>query len=161
MGQFFLAQGDLARTRSLVEESLVIFREIGDKRGIARSLFLLAKVFTSQGSGEQARALYEESFSTAREVSDQKLMTSCQEELAKVPSIDVRAKLSPIYPLGLTVREVEVLRLLAKGITNTQIAQQLIISPLTVNAHVRSIFNKLDVTSRSAATRFAIEHHLI
>ncbi|HZU69901.1 MAG TPA: LuxR C-terminal-related transcriptional regulator [Ktedonobacteraceae bacterium] len=64
------------------------------------------------------------------------------------------------YPAGLTEREVEVLRLVAQGQTNAQIAEQLIISPHTVNAHVRSIFNKLDVNSRNAATRFAIEHHL-
>jgi DNA-binding NarL/FixJ family response regulator len=54
-----------------------------------------------------------------------------------------------------------VLRLIAEGLTNTQIADHLTISPLTVNAHVRSIYNKLEVSSRSAATRYAIEHHLI
>ncbi len=67
----------------------------------------------------------------------------------------------PTYPAGLSAREVEVLRLIAEGLTNTQIAEQLVISPLTVNAHVRSIYNKLEVSSRSAATRFAIKHHLV
>ena len=62
---------------------------------------------------------------------------------------------------GLTEREVEVLRLLAQGMTNAQIAEQLIISLYTVNAHVRAIFNKLEVTSRNAATRYAIEHRLL
>jgi len=70
-------------------------------------------------------------------------------------------KASPAYPTGLTAREVEVLRLVAQGLTNAQIAQQLTISLHTVNAHVRSIFNKLDVNSRNAVTRFAIEHKLI
>jgi predicted ATPase/DNA-binding CsgD family transcriptional regulator len=65
------------------------------------------------------------------------------------------------YPSGLTAREVEVLRLMTTGLTNPQIAEQLRISPVTVNSHVRSIYNKLDVTSRSAATRYAIEHHLV
>jgi predicted ATPase/DNA-binding CsgD family transcriptional regulator len=65
------------------------------------------------------------------------------------------------YPFGLTPRELEVLRLVSRGFTNVQVAEQLIVSPLTVNAHVRSIYNKLDVTSRSAATRFALEHHLV
>jgi DNA-binding CsgD family transcriptional regulator len=55
----------------------------------------------------------------------------------------------------------DVLRLVSRGLTNVQIAELLIISPLTVNAHVRSIYSKLDVTSRSAATRLAIEHHLV
>jgi predicted ATPase/DNA-binding CsgD family transcriptional regulator len=63
-------------------------------------------------------------------------------------------------PAGLTAREVEVLRLLAGGLTNQQIADKLVLSPRTVHAHISSIYNKLDVTSRSAATRYAIEHHL-
>ncbi len=65
------------------------------------------------------------------------------------------------YPAGLSEREVEVLRLVAQGLTNKQIAERLIISPNTVNVHLRSIFGKLEVTSRTAATRFAIEHHLV
>jgi DNA-binding NarL/FixJ family response regulator len=56
---------------------------------------------------------------------------------------------------------VEVVRLLAQGLTNAQIAEQLTISLHTVNAHVRSIFNKLDVNSRNAAMRFAFEHNLL
>ena len=65
------------------------------------------------------------------------------------------------YPAGLSGREVEVLRLVAKGHTNAEIAGQLVISPRTVNAHLRSIYNKLEVTSRIAATHFAIEHKLM
>ncbi|HET8853406.1 MAG TPA: tetratricopeptide repeat protein, partial [Ktedonobacteraceae bacterium] len=64
------------------------------------------------------------------------------------------------YPAGLTAREVEVLRLLAAGLTDLQIAEKLILSPRTVHAHISSIYSKLAVTSRSAATRYAIEHHL-
>jgi len=66
----------------------------------------------------------------------------------------------PTYPAGLTAREVEVLRLLAGGLTDVQIADKLVLSPRTVHAHVSSIYSKLGVTSRSAATRYAIEHHL-
>ena len=66
----------------------------------------------------------------------------------------------PTYPDGLTAREVEVLRLVAKGLTDTQVAEELVLSPRTVHAHLSSIYNKLDITSRSAATRYAIEHNL-
>jgi predicted ATPase/DNA-binding CsgD family transcriptional regulator len=62
---------------------------------------------------------------------------------------------------GLSKREVEVLHLLTMGLTNTQIASQLVISLPTVNTHVGSIFTKLGVTSRAAATRYAVEHHLV
>ncbi|HKV01580.1 MAG TPA: LuxR C-terminal-related transcriptional regulator, partial [Ktedonobacteraceae bacterium] len=64
------------------------------------------------------------------------------------------------YPDGLTAREVEVLRLVARGLTDAQVAEELVLSPRTVHAHLSSIYNKLDITSRSAATRYAIEHNL-
>jgi ATP/maltotriose-dependent transcriptional regulator MalT len=61
----------------------------------------------------------------------------------------------------LTRREREVLRLLTEGLTNKEIAERLVVSLPTVSTHVASIFNKLQVTSRSAATRYAVEHHLV
>ena len=67
----------------------------------------------------------------------------------------------PSYPDGLTAREVEVLSLVAQGLSNAEIAERLIISLLTVKAHMRSLYNKLGISSRSAATRYAIEHHLM
>jgi DNA-binding NarL/FixJ family response regulator len=66
-----------------------------------------------------------------------------------------------IYPDGLTAREVEVLRLLAQGWSDAQIAEHLVISPRTVNTHLTSIYRKLQVTTRSAATRYAIDHQLV
>ena len=60
----------------------------------------------------------------------------------------------------LTAREIEVLRLLALGLSNKQIAERLVISPHTVNGHIHSIFGKLALNSRSAATRYALEHQL-
>ncbi len=68
---------------------------------------------------------------------------------------------SPTTPDGLTARELEVLRLLAKGLTDAQIAEQLVLSLHTVHAHLRTIYSKLGVTSRSAATRYAFEHQLV
>jgi len=68
---------------------------------------------------------------------------------------------APSYPAGLSAREVEVLRLVAQGLTNAQIADQLIISPYTVNAHMRSIYSKLEVNSRIAVMQFASQHHLM
>jgi ATP/maltotriose-dependent transcriptional regulator MalT len=71
------------------------------------------------------------------------------------------AKSSATSPAGLTRREIDVLRLLTRGLTNIQIAEELVISLPTVNTHVGSIYTKLGVTSRTAATRHAIEHHLV
>lgn len=61
----------------------------------------------------------------------------------------------------LTAREKEVLQLVAAGLTNAAIASRLVISQHTVSAHLRTIYDKLGVRSRSAATRFALEHGLV
>ena len=63
-------------------------------------------------------------------------------------------------PAGLTAREVEVLRLVAAGRSNRQIAEELIISEHTVARHLQNMFTKLGVSSRAAATAFAFEHGL-
>jgi len=68
---------------------------------------------------------------------------------------------SPASPNELTEREVEVLRLVARGLSDAQVAETLVISPRTVNAHLRSIYSKLGINSRHAATLFAIKQHLI
>jgi predicted ATPase/DNA-binding CsgD family transcriptional regulator/DNA-binding XRE family transcriptional regulator len=76
----------------------------------------------------------------------------------KTPS---RQERMPPPPPGLTEREGEVLRLVAQGCSNVQIAEALVISPRTVDAHLRSIYSKLDISSRHAAMHYAHEHHLI
>jgi len=62
---------------------------------------------------------------------------------------------------GLTNREVEILRRVTSGLTNRQLAEEFGISTRTIDAHLRSVYAKLGVKSRSAATRYAIEHHLV
>jgi ATP/maltotriose-dependent transcriptional regulator MalT len=71
-----------------------------------------------------------------------------------------RTRASMAYSNKLTPREKEVLHLLAQGLSSALIAEKLVISLVTVNSHIRTIYSKLGVSSRSAATRFAIEHHL-
>ena len=71
-----------------------------------------------------------------------------------------RQRPTPVSPAGLTPRELEILHLVAQGLTNKAIAARLVISPRTVYTHLTSIYGKLGVASRSAATRFAVEHHL-
>src|SRR3712207_4624429 len=71
------------------------------------------------------------------------------------------ASSTPEPPAGLTSREVEILGLVAEGLTHTQVAQRLFISPRTVHRHLNSIYHKLGVRFRTAATRFALEHGLL
>jgi DNA-binding NarL/FixJ family response regulator len=85
-------------------------------------------------------------------------------EAAKVaeltaPPVDTPSP-DPIAALGLTTREVEVLRLLAGGRSNKQIGEALFISPDTVRRHLTNIYTKLGVTSRGEAIDFAHRHGL-
>lgn len=61
----------------------------------------------------------------------------------------------------LTKREIEILRLVAQGLSDAQVAERLVLSPRTINAHLTSIYNKLGVNSRVAATRLALEKGLV
>jgi non-specific serine/threonine protein kinase len=66
-----------------------------------------------------------------------------------------------VAPAGLTGRELEVLRLVAAGSTDPEVAEELVLSVRTVHAHMRSIYRKIGVGSRSAATRYALERELV
>jgi HD-GYP domain-containing protein (c-di-GMP phosphodiesterase class II) len=64
-------------------------------------------------------------------------------------------------PAGLTPREIEVLRLLARGLSNKEIASRLVISPKTVANHVEHIYAKIDASTRATASLFAMQHGLL
>jgi DNA-binding NarL/FixJ family response regulator len=64
------------------------------------------------------------------------------------------------YPDKLSTREVEVLLLVARGRSNQQVADELVLSPKTVARHISNIFDKTGVSNRSAATAYAFEHGL-
>jgi DNA-binding NarL/FixJ family response regulator len=65
------------------------------------------------------------------------------------------------WPAGLTSREVEVLRLVARGLSNRQIAELLVITPKTAGSHVEHIYRKIDVANRAQASVFAMRHGLM
>jgi DNA-binding NarL/FixJ family response regulator len=197
MGNYYQAVAHL-------EESLVLMRETGDRRGIASVLDGFAKLAAELRQSKPAERLFEVaarlreasdmsiadgkltnyeylvaairtqlkeqafgSFGTEGQVMETEQVTTTV-EVAKGAKYDTTMpppatlKVRPsTYPAGLTAREVEVLRLVAQGLTDNQVAEMLIISPRTVNWHLSSIYSKLQVSSRSAATRFAIEQKLI
>jgi ATP/maltotriose-dependent transcriptional regulator MalT len=93
--------------------------------------------------------------------------TMTVEDLLTIPhpssNLTSRVQATPASVLyeSLTARELEVLHLLAQDLSNPQIAQRLVVSRRTVDAHLRAIYEKLGVKSRDAALRVAIEHGLI
>ena len=87
-------------------------------------------------------------------------MSTAQAETALADAIDDLTALASPAPAGLTAREVEVLRLVASGLSNADIADRLVVSPRTVHAHLRSVFDKLGVATRTAAAREAVRLNL-
>jgi DNA-binding NarL/FixJ family response regulator len=72
-----------------------------------------------------------------------------------------RPRAGGMWPAGLTDREVDVLRLVARGHSNREIAKALFVSEATVHTHVINIYGKSGVKTRAGATLFAIENDLI
>ena len=77
------------------------------------------------------------------------------------PTSSPQVKVPVTSPEGLTPREMDVLRRVAQGLTDAQVAEKLVISPYTVNTHLKAIYGKIRVSSRSATTRYAMEHQLL
>jgi ATP/maltotriose-dependent transcriptional regulator MalT len=122
----------------------------------ALTLIVLADLRAATDASEDARALLDAAHAICAPL-DARLA------LARIAAIQTRLAAPPVaptWPAGLSVREVEVLRLVAQGLTDAEVAQRLFLSPRTVGQHLRSVYNKLGVSSRTAATRFAVEHGL-
>lgn len=107
------------------------------------------------------QAAFNECWAQGRALLLKQVMTTgvSRVHVAETPA-QIQTSPSP-SPYHLTARELDVLRLLAEGHPDARIAQALVLSPRTVNTHLRSIYAKLGVSSRSRATRLALEQKLI
>ncbi len=125
---------------------------------VRRAAYAQAVALAYSQVGRQA---FRSSWTQGRSMTPEQALTMRPEVKASAFTPPENAVSSKPAATGLTAREKEVLRLLTEGLTNPQIAQRLEVSLPTVNTHVTSIFNKLHVNSRSAATRYAVEYHLV
>jgi len=154
----------LAATRGAVELAA------GDTAGALVSLRAASKAWSDlEAPYEAARARLLVG-TACRELGDEEAFAleleaarSVFEELGAAPDVAAADSLTGAAPEthGLTARELEVLRLVAAGNSNREIAATLVISEHTVARHVQNIFRKLGVPSRTAASAFAYEHHLL
>jgi ATP/maltotriose-dependent transcriptional regulator MalT len=145
-----LADGDAGGALTDLRGALAIWRDLGLPYEEAQTRLLIAKA---------GRALGDEEGAT---LEIQAARAAFERLGARTDAQRARALLAPEShrPGGLTARETEVLRLIAAGRSNRDIAGRLVISEHTVARHVQNIFTKLGVSSRAAATAFAIEHQL-
>jgi DNA-binding CsgD family transcriptional regulator/predicted negative regulator of RcsB-dependent stress response len=149
-GAVLLAEGKPAAALSACRSAWEIWRELNVPYEAARTQVLISKACRALNDSDSA---------------DIELGTACRifQQLGAIP--DLACAQPPTAPLrssaGLTARELQVLRLVATGRTNRAIADELRLSEKTVARHIGNIFNKLNVSSRAAATAYAFEHHLV
>jgi DNA-binding CsgD family transcriptional regulator len=149
-GAIGLAAGDAGGAIADLRSAFQAWRELEAPYEAARTRLLVARACREVGD-EDAFAL---ELDAARDMFEQ------LGAAADVAAVDELTG-AEAPPHGLSSRELEVLRLLASGLSNREIASELVISQHTVARHVQNIFRKLDVGSRAAAGAFAFEHDLI
>ena len=147
-----LAEDDAQGALVALRQACGIWQELDAPYEMARTRVLIGSACRALGD-EDSAAL---EFDTAIAVFER---LGALPDLARVESLSGRAETAETH--GLTPRELEVLRLVAAGKTNRDIAAALVVSEHTVARHVQNIFTKLRVSSRSAATAFAFEHQLV
>lgn len=128
-----------------------VWRELDAPYEDARTRELIALAYRELGDDETARSELAAAGRVFREL-------GAAPDLERVEAVMDAA---PSVPGGLTARELDVLRLVATGATNRDVANQLVISDKTVERHLSNIFAKLGIPNRAAATAYAYEHRLV
>ena len=150
LGAVLLAENNPRAALSQLKQSWTIWLQLEAPYEAARVQVLIALTCRCLGEEENARqelTAARQQFQTLGAVAD----------VSRVDQLLTASKIAG----PLTTREMQVLKLVASGITNRAIADKLHISEKTVARHLSNIFTKLDLTSRTAATAYAYDHNLI
>ncbi len=150
-GAVLLSRGEAQKALHVLKEAGTISRELSCPYETAETRVLIG--LAARQLGDEATAALE--FEAARAA------FATLGAAPDVTRVDALLAKEAQLPGGLTAREAEVLRLVAVGKSNREIAAELFISEHTVARHLSNIFRKIGVTSRSAATSFAHEHDLV
>jgi DNA-binding CsgD family transcriptional regulator len=196
LGRIAQIQADYGRAAILYDESLRLYTQLGNRLGTARDLEAMAALHAACRQPEPATRLWAAADALREQISaplenvertkNQPLMAAARKALGEVAFENAWSegqKLTPEQALeawreqeatsepepietparlaGLTTGEIKILRLVASGMTNVRVAEALFISRRTVEAHLRSIYRKLGVASRTEATSHAIERGLL
>jgi DNA-binding CsgD family transcriptional regulator/tetratricopeptide (TPR) repeat protein len=150
-GAVLLAEGDAHGSLAALRRAADVWRELEAPYEAARTRELV---------GLACRALGDDDTATL-ELDAARAAFAQLEAAPDAARVDEHMAPADSSPHGLTPRELDVLRLVASGRSNKQIANELVISEHTVARHMQNIFTKLDVTSRTGAASFAFEHELV
>ncbi len=152
-GAVLLAEDDPREALLSLRRAWSLWQDMGAPYDAARTRVLVGLACRAVGDDDTA----EMELDAARWVFEQ---LGAAPDLARVAALSRRGGRAAA-PGGLTLREVQVIRLVATGATNRAIAAELFLSEKTVARHIANIFTKLDLSSRAAATAYAYEHHLV
>jgi ATP/maltotriose-dependent transcriptional regulator MalT len=162
MSQLYLAQNDLASARKTAEEGVELAGQWGNMDSLAGNYLSLAQINLMEGNPGEAQSALEE----VRQITTTHTLTPGIEK--RLAGIEAQAKVAQPVDLHqgmlvepITERELEVLRLMAAGRSNAEIAEELVVALGTVKAHTSSIYRKLDVRSRTEAVIKASELGLL
>ena len=161
LGLLAQTMGKLDQSMDHFEKSLVFSRKAGYRPELAWTCCEYADSLLQRnapGDREKAMSLMDESLAISSELGMRPLMD-------RVVALQGRAESQPgqalLFPHGLTNREVEVLRLVASGMTSAEIAADLVLSRRTVERHISNIYSKTRTRSRADATAFAFNNGLV
>jgi ATP/maltotriose-dependent transcriptional regulator MalT len=149
------AEGDHPRARDALEDAIELYARSGGRFELARCRVELGRVLVACGEQEESEAQLGEALQTFGAIG-----ASARAAMVVALRRDLIAE-RPAPPAGgaaagaLTRREVEVLRLVAQGMSNHEIARRLVVSEFTVKRHVANLLRKLDLPSRAAAAAHA------
>jgi DNA-binding CsgD family transcriptional regulator/Flp pilus assembly protein TadD len=149
-GRVQLAEGDVPAALTSLRSATAIWQDLGLPYETARTRVVFGRALRGAGDEDGARV----AFGSARATFEELGGASDAAEAAALAAGPMQ------LPAGLTAREAEVLRLVAEGKTNRDIAVELVISEHTVARHLQNMFTKLGVSTRAAATAFAYSHDL-
>jgi ATP/maltotriose-dependent transcriptional regulator MalT len=144
-----LAQGVPSAAVPRLRQAVQTWNGLSAVYEVARCRTLIGTAYAQLGDAESATAERTAALQAFRDLG------------AAPAEREVTDALRPSQPGGLTGRELEVLRLVAAGRTNPEIASALVLSEKTVARHLSNIFGKLGVSSRTAAAAYAYERHLV
>ncbi|GGR73736.1 DNA-binding CsgD family transcriptional regulator/predicted negative regulator of RcsB-dependent stress response [Nocardioides luteus] len=149
-GEVELATGDAAGALPYLRKAQQLWARADAAFERACARLLTGRALAAVGDTESSRREIEAARTVFRQIGARPTADEAERLLAPTT-----------LPAGLTAREAEVLRLVASGRSNAQIAADLVLSEKTVARHLSNIFTKLDVPSRTAATAFAFEHGVV
>jgi DNA-binding NarL/FixJ family response regulator len=161
LGLLAATMGHWEDAQSHFTAALVMHTRMGAKPALARTQYAYAKMLLAREQPDDhtpAMSLLDEALAISLELGMHTLEERAVALRARVRS---QQRVPQSYPGGLTQREVEVLRLIAVGKSNRDIANALFVSPNTVANHVRSILTKTNTTNRTEAAAYARHHNLL